>query len=175
MAGILHRQRLRRRQLVYENKVIWFLNERVLDREIRSSRYKRKKARKTGEGKQIRQTLGISAVEQYIASIVDLWSFQKSKGMNPHPNPRGEALRGLLRARRSGEHARRRLEFTDRAAGTLQDGYNEAKMIDAIRFCWGQTNPAWGQAQQKRSKQSTEPYLRTAADFLHAHNMLLRS
>jgi hypothetical protein len=54
-------------------------------------------------------------------------------------------------------------EFADRATRTLQDGYNEAKMIDAVRFCW----QGW--------KQSTEPYLRTAVDFLLAYNILLRS
>jgi hypothetical protein len=30
------------------------------------------------------------------------------------------------------EFKRRRLEFTERAAGTLQYGYDEAKMIDAV-------------------------------------------
>jgi hypothetical protein len=45
----------------------------------------------------------------------------------------------------------------------LQDGYDEAKMIDAVRFCW------------EGRKQSTELYLRTAVDPLLAHNVLLRS
>ncbi len=152
-------------EIVSENKVIWFLNERVLNREIRGSRYKRRKQRKTADGKLIQQTLGISAIKSYIASIVDLWSFQKSKGMNPHPSPRGKALNGLLRARKLAEHKRRRLEFTDRAAGTLLDGYNEVKLIEAIRFCW---------SKQKWLKQSTEQHLRTAMDFLHGHSMLLR-
>jgi hypothetical protein len=69
-------------------------------------------------------------VKSYVAAIVDLWSFQKSKGLNSHPNPHGEALNGVLRARARGEHRRRRLKFADRAAGTLQDGYDEAKMVD---------------------------------------------
>jgi hypothetical protein len=156
-------------ELVYENKLIWFLNERVLDRQLRASRYK-KENRTTADGEPVRQTLGISAVKSYIAAIVDLWSFQKSKGMNSHPTPRGEGLNGLLRARARTEHRRRRLEFTDRAAGTLQDGYTEAKMLDAVRFCWEgsrQGKQRWGS--------SAEPYLRTAVDFLLAHNMLLRS
>ncbi|KAF2175248.1 hypothetical protein K469DRAFT_611327 [Zopfia rhizophila CBS 207.26] len=50
------------------------------------------------------------------------------------------------------------------AVGTLQDGYSEAKMMEAVRFCW-----------QSQKKQSTESYLRTAVDFLLAHNILLRS
>jgi hypothetical protein len=36
-------------------------------------------------------------------------------------------------------------------------------MVYAVRFCW------------RGRKQSTEPYLRTAVDFLLAHNVLLRS
>jgi len=70
---------------VYENKVVWFLNDRVLGREIRASRYT--KARTTADGVPVRQTLGISAVKGYVAAIVDLWSFQKSKGLNSHSNP----------------------------------------------------------------------------------------
>jgi len=118
---------------VSENKVVWFLNDRVLVREIRASRYV--KGRTTADGAPARQTLGISAVKGYVAAIVDLWSFQKSKGLNPHPNPCGEALNGVLRGRTCSEHRRRRrFEFADRPAGTLQDGYNEAKMVDAVRF-----------------------------------------
>ena len=161
-------------ELVYENKLVWFLNERVLEREIRPSRYKRKKRRATrtaadgadGGSGPIRQTLGISAVKAYIASIVDLWSFQKSQGINPHPTPRGEALSGLLRAYERGEHKRRRLEFADQAIGTLLDGYDEAKLIEAVRFCW--------QGGEKRPL-AAEPYLRTTTDFLLAHHLLLRS
>jgi hypothetical protein len=137
------------------------LSDHVLAREIRRSRYV--KTRKDAEGVPIKQTLGISAIKGYIAVIVDLWSFQKSNGLNSYPNPHGEALNGLLKARSHGEHKRRRLEFADRAAGTLQNGYDEAKMIEAIRFCW------------QGQKQSTEPYLRTLVDFLLAHNILLRS
>jgi Centromere DNA-binding protein complex CBF3 subunit, domain 2/Transcriptional activator of glycolytic enzymes len=193
-------------ELVYENKVIWFLRDKVLNREIRDSRYKRKASRTTVEGEQIRQTLGIGAINSYVAAIVDLWSFQKSKGINTKPHPRGEALHGILRSRRRDEHLRRRLEFSDRAAGTLQDGYSEAQMIKAVRLCWeqgqepgqrhrqGQDPWPWpwpqpqpqpgeveveeeekGKKKKRRLRPSTEPYLRTAADFLLAHNMLLRS
>jgi len=151
-------------ELVHENKVVWFMNERVLPRSLRASRHKRENCT-TADGKPIPQTLSIGSIKAYVAAIVDLWSFQKTKGINTHPNPRGEALNGLLRARSRGEHRRRRLEFADRAAGTLQDGYDEARMADAIRFCW----------RPHDSKTSTEPLLRTAVDFLLAHNMLLRS
>jgi Centromere DNA-binding protein complex CBF3 subunit, domain 2 len=167
---------------VYENKVIWFLNERVLDRDIRRSRYARTNRRTTADSQPIRQTLGIGSVKAYVASVVDLWSTQKSMGVNSHPHPRGSAPKGLLRARRTGEHPRRRLEFADRVAGILRDGYSEAKMIEAIRFCWEQGQgqaqpppPAKNGKRPKQPKQLTEPYLRTALDFLLARNMLLRS
>ena len=72
-------------ELVYENKVVWFLNDRVLTRDIRVSRHKREN-RTTVDGEPIKQTLGIHAVKAYVSAIVDLWSFQRSKGLNPHPN-----------------------------------------------------------------------------------------
>ena len=89
----------------------------MLTREIRGSRYV--KMRTNAEGVPIKQTLGISAIKGYIVAVVDLWSFQKSKGINAHPSPRGEALNGVLKARARGEHKWRRLEFADRAAGTM--------------------------------------------------------
>ena len=69
----------------------------------------------------------------------------------------------MLRMRTHNEHRRRWLEFTDRAAETLQDGYNETKMVEAIRFCW------------QGQKQFAEPFLRTAVDFLLTQNILLWS
>lgn len=119
---------------MYENKLAWFLHDCLLARGIRASRYVKKRA--DVDGGPVKQTLGTSAIKGYVAAIVDLWPFQKSKGIDAHPNPHGEALNGMLRARTRGEHKRRRLEFADRAADTLQDGYDEAKMINAVRFCW---------------------------------------
>ena len=52
---------------MYENKVVWFLNDQVLDREIRASRYT--KWRTTADGAPVRQTLGISAVKGYVANV----------------------------------------------------------------------------------------------------------
>jgi hypothetical protein len=39
--------------------------------------------------------------------------------MNPHPHPRSE-------------YSRRRFEFTDLAASTIRDNYDEMKMIEAV-------------------------------------------
>jgi hypothetical protein len=164
-------------ELVSEKKVILFLTQKVLTREIRKSRYKRGNRRNL-EGEVIKQTLGISAIKLYVAAIVDVWSFQKSQGINPYPSPRGEALNGLLKAHTRNEHRRRRLEFADRAAGTIQDGYDEEKMMQAVRICWQEAEQGQGQGYGRggtRKKQSIEAYLRTAVDFLLSHNLLLRS
>lgn len=154
-------------ELVTERKLIWFLQENVISREIRPSRYS--KVRTTKDGETVKQTLGKSSILNYVAAIVDLWSFQSSSGVSTHPNPRGEALQAVLKTHARREHVRKRLEFSDRAAGTLQDSYNEGNMADIVRFCW----TGW-QAQPNQKKQSVESYLRTAADFLFSHNMLLR-
>jgi hypothetical protein len=43
----------------------------------------------------------------------------------------GEVLNSL-RNTRMNEHRRRRLELANRAAGAIQDGYGESKMIEAV-------------------------------------------
>jgi hypothetical protein len=119
---------------VDKNKIVWVFNKRMLDREKQRSRYVR--VCMIVGGAPFRQPLGISADRSYVSAIVDLWSFQRSKNMNSHPNSRGEAPNGVLRMRTRNEHRQRRLEFTDRAAGTVQDKHDETKMIEAVRFCW---------------------------------------
>ena len=57
-------------------------NESVLGRDVRISRHK-KGDLTMAEREPLRQTLGISAVKSYVATIVDLWSFQGSDGMHP--------------------------------------------------------------------------------------------
>jgi hypothetical protein len=154
-------------ELVTEKKLIWFLKERVLTRSTRRSRYS--KHRTDEQDQPVVQTLGRSAVSGYVAAIVDLWSFQKSGNVNPHPNPRGEALNAVIRTHSQQEHARKRKQFADRAIGTLADGYDEVEKGHVVRCCWCE----W-QKQQTQKGQSVESYLRTAFDFLCGHNMLLR-
>ena len=152
-----------------ERKLIWFLQEYVLKRSLRPSRYR--KSRTNADDEDIAQTLGKSAVSQYVCAVVDLWSFQKSGGSNSHPNPRGEALKGVIRTHQRGEHARKRSQYVDRGAGSIQDGYGEKEMLDIVRQCWV------GWEKQKKTGQiqfTVESYLRTAVDFLLGHNMLLR-
>jgi hypothetical protein len=74
--------------------------------------------------------------------------FKRITAQNHHPNPRGDALLGLLANYARREKVRKRPQFVDRAAGTLQDGYNHDKMIDLVRFCW----QGWMQTEAKHRK-----------------------
>ena len=146
-----------------EDKAIWFFKKNVLGRELRQCRYLT--SRTDAEGRIIKQTVGKSVIHNYKSALVDLWSFQKSSGVNPHSHPCGEALKAVIRAHASQEHVRKRTQFDDRGAGTLQDGYNEKGIVDVVRHCW----TGW----QDHRARSPEAYLRTGLDFLLGHSMLL--
>jgi hypothetical protein len=53
------------------------MDERVLNREIRQSRYK--KHRTTTDGATIKQTVGLSTVEGYVSAIADWWSSREAR------------------------------------------------------------------------------------------------
>ncbi|KAJ5110851.1 short-chain dehydrogenase [Penicillium argentinense] len=156
-------------ELVTEKKLVYFLDTEVLNRPLRSSQYKKDRTRP--DGSKVEQTLGSNSITQYINAIVDLWKFQKSIGTNSFPNPRGYAVSALMTGRLHKESERKREQYLDRAAGTLQDGYSKDKIKDFVRYCW----QGWRTKDLKHRKpQAQESYLRTAVDFLFSHNMLLR-
>jgi len=53
------------------------MDERVLNREIRQSRYK--KHHTTMDGATIKQTVGLSAVKGYVSAIADWWSSREAR------------------------------------------------------------------------------------------------
>jgi hypothetical protein len=115
--------------------------------------------------------LGIESIQQYINAVIDLWSFQKTLGINSSGNPWGYAVSALLEGRVRQENKRRRAEYLDGAAGTLQDGYSKDKIKEFVRYCW----QGWKNKDTKfRKPEAQESYLRTAVDFLSSHNMLFR-
>jgi hypothetical protein len=155
--------------LVTEKKLVYFPDTEVLNRPLRSCQYKRDRTRP--DGSRVEQTLGTNSITQYINAIVDLWKFQKSIGTNSFPNPRGYAVSALMTGRLHKESERKREQYLNRAAGTLQDGYSKDKIKDFVRYCW----QGWRAKDLKHRKpQAQESYLRTAVDFLFCHNMLLR-
>lgn len=132
-------------------------------REIRPSRYK--KSRTNIEGESVKQTLSEASIKAYIAALVDLWGVQVSMRTNTHASPRGALVKGLIRTRRQQESKRKREQYEDRGLNSLQDGYTSAEFVRLIRFCWSSGYNVSGQL---------EPFLRTAADLLLAHTLLLR-
>ncbi|KAJ5142583.1 short-chain dehydrogenase [Penicillium bovifimosum] len=156
-------------ELVTEKKLVYFLDTEVLNRPLRSCHHKKDRTRQ--DRSKVAQTLGTNSITQYVSAIVDLWKFQKSIGTNSSPNPRGYTGSALMTGRLHKESERKREQYLDRAAGTLQDGYSRDKIKDFIRYCW----QGWRSKDLKHRKpQAQESYLRTAVDFLFSHNMLLR-
>jgi hypothetical protein len=65
------------------------------------------------DGEEIQPTLGASAVEAYVSSLMSLWKDQYALRTNPNPPLRNEALKQLLKTRRMDEHNRKHKEFVD--------------------------------------------------------------
>jgi hypothetical protein len=105
-------------EIVNENKLLFFLNERVLGRKKKVSR----SLRTISTGEPIKQTIGTSSIELYCSAIIDIWSEQKGRNQNPYENPRGKAIRAILDDHTKREAKRKRDQYEDRGAGTLQDG-----------------------------------------------------
>ena len=59
----------------------------------------------------------------YVSPLMDLWTEQRSLGLNPYPHPRGALLRSLLNTLKREKAERARRAFEDRAIGRLNDGY----------------------------------------------------
>jgi hypothetical protein len=159
-------------ELVTEHKLVWFLKEEVLSREVRSGRYK--KPRTTEEGEPIIRTLGKSSVQSYVSAIIDLWSHQKSRGINPNPSPRGEAVTAILNDHARHEYLRKRDQYLDRAAGTLLDGYDERRIEAFVQYCWEGWARDVPEKSQRRKPQGIESHLRTVVDFLFSHHTITR-
>jgi hypothetical protein len=142
-----------------------FLVEEVFDRGLRTSQHTKK--RKANDGTEIIQTLGAKSIESYCNAILSLYKYQVSIGRNAYPNARGVKLKALLENRIRQEHKRKRTQYVDRGANTLQDYHHETDNINFVRSCW--TN-----LPGNRPQLSIDAQLRTAVDFTHSYNMILR-
>ena len=114
---------------------------------------------KTGEG-DAPVALSYSGVESYVKAVVDMYKRQKALGMTTIGHPRGQALEARLEGLRRGENERRRAQYHDRAAGTIQDGYNADEFKRASVWFL---------------ERNTGEDLRNRLDFLLGHFMLGRS
>lgn len=161
-----NKQRFQDGCLVKEDKLIWFLDSKVLNRRLCTSRYTKHQTNKDEE--EIPQTLGSVSINGYVSALINLYNLQVSYGANSYPHPRGPRLRAVLEHRMRKEFVRKKREYSDQGAGTLLDGYREGDVEHIIQVCW----TSWAQGRGSNS-QTVEAYLCTACDFLLAHNMLL--
>lgn len=153
--------------IVYETKLLVFLEEEVFHRGLRTNN--RRPPKHTAGGEEIPQTLSWSGVDSYVFAVMDLYKEQVSLGNNTHPHPRGAMLRTVLDCRKKGESKRKKEEYIDRGAGTLMEEYTDEITEKLVRASW----TAWGK-NPKSTFQTIHSFLRTGCDFLIAHHMLLR-
>ncbi len=102
---------------VAEDKLLLFLNEKVIGRE-----------RRGGQGGTIRS----STVESYTSALIDLYNHQKSLGVNAHPQPRSSLVKDLLKNIKRNENQIRRDNYEDRGVGTFADGYSSVEELKRI-------------------------------------------
>jgi hypothetical protein len=154
---------------VTEKKLLLFLDECVVDRPIRRSRYK--KARTDEQGDLVVQKLGYPSIKRYSASLVDLWKFQRTLGTVSGDPPNQNLIPKLLKSHKFHENQWKLTDYIDRGQNSLQDGYTQEDIRAFVRYCW----MGWQEIDQKyRKPQAQESYLRTSVDFLFGHNMLPR-
>jgi hypothetical protein len=112
-----------------------------------------------------KETVGFSVAESYVNGITELWKEQRRDHANPHAVLRGTELADLMEVVKRSDRDRRRAECADKALFNAIDGYDSLKMMEGISWCWREGSQA---------RNGPEPYLRTAADFLIGHFMVLR-
>ena len=106
-----------------EKKLLVFLQEEVLQRATRIGRDRRDRRRTTGGGDDpTPRTLSYSSIDGYVSAIASLWATQKALGNNSYEAPRGPLVKALLENQLRGEAKRRRTQYIDRGALTIQDG-----------------------------------------------------
>ncbi|CAD6884144.1 unnamed protein product, partial [Tilletia caries] len=68
--------------------------------------------------------LAAKTIDGYVTAAVNLYQQQISLGVHTGKHPRGDALASYLDSLKRDTRKRKRENFEDRAAGTIQDGYS---------------------------------------------------
>ena len=152
---------------MHESKLVRFLQDKVLNRPLI------KKNRKTfplnsddESANEDDQTLKYNTIRGYKTALVDLWSYQKSRGLHNHDHPNGNAVKALMKNCQRGQHAVKKAAFEDRRKGTIADGYDEPALRSILDQFWQQSH-------------SNKPAvvggnLRAHLDYLLGHLLLAR-
>ncbi len=120
-------------QIVTKDKLVMFLNKKVLSRELRTSRYKQ--SRTTATRKKVQQTLKFDSVDSYVSAIISLYNYQQSFDHATSSHSREAKVKALLKDRTKKKHARRKAQYLDRDVNTLLNEYKQRQMIDVVRSC----------------------------------------
>ena len=108
------RKRFADGELVTEGKMIAFLDQQVVGRQVRSRPPR-------GAPAAAPRLVGLATFSLYSAALVDLWKEQVSMGLNQHSNSRtnGKAWKEAYAALRRARHQVKREQYADRGSGTL--------------------------------------------------------
>ena len=139
--------------MVHEKKAVLFLSSEVINRPLQGRSRKSK-----------RETLAYQTVRtKYVAALVYMYEAQKSdlQMQNHHLSPTGAALKTLMESLKRKQAQSQRDAYEDCALSSLLDSYDLAGMRKVISTLWSQTS-------------APEQYLRTTANFLISHMLLLR-
>jgi len=120
-------------QIVTKDKLIMFLNKKVLSRELHTSHYKQSCT--TATRKKVQQTLKFDSVDSYVSAIISLYNYQQSFDHATFSHSQEIKMKALLKDHMKKKHARRKAQYLDRDVNTLLNEYEQQQMIDVVQSC----------------------------------------
>lgn len=167
---------------MHETKIVRFLAEEMIHRELRSSSKKRKTEKNSlsietqkenlflpesvDENDLSSQTLKFQSIRDYKTELMNLYFYQAARALNHHTNSNGAALQSLMKAQRITQHQKAKDHHEDRDKRTIADGY-DLKQLKQI------SDTFWRRSADTKNVTSG-CFLRSNLDFLLGHFLLLR-
>jgi hypothetical protein len=99
-------------------------------------------------------------INSHVTAMMDLWGYQCELGINSHGKPRGRVVKALLRDLSLRETQRKRDQYVDRGANTLNDGIIDDNLQSVAQYYLNQNRLS---------------DVRNRADFLLMYGILARS
>lgn len=124
------------------------------------------------EGDAVR-TLKYESIRSARNGLVSLWEQQKNRGIEgvPEQNPVGPLVRSFLTTTQKKTDTKRRQDYEDRGKNTIMDGYMAGHMKQICDFLW---SGGLARSTGALCENGIGLDMRTLADFLMRHHMLLR-
>ena len=108
-------------QIVTKDKLVMFLNKKVLSQELRTSHYKQ--SRTTATRKKVQQTLKFDSIDSYVSTIISLYNYQQSFNHATSSHSQKIKIKALLKDCTKKKHARRKAQYLDCDVNTLLNEY----------------------------------------------------